>query len=508
MVVILTMQGASKPKTPKPEPKSEPDPDPELDCLAASGWLSCHGRLRALGLGLENLTLKLRIAGVKERGKPRQMLSAATRCILNLTPFCTPAWVARAPSPPAQPPTGMNGTSFAFPARNPSDETPLLVPASPGDYRSFEATEKGTEGNPGTELVSIARLEAMQSTAGYLTPGLLPLAHGSDAFFDDLSTQMAVSQATRRLSRGAGGQRAGSAMRVSKPSSASNSPRNSTALNRRRTMMNDAYMPPRQQQISDYFSTAQSKPSRPVSWHPSTHLQPMASQYQQTSYPLSTPSMYADHQDMYTSQPHFSPMMASYSNNTSPASNFSPLPLMYQGASSAQYGSESWGVPSKSTAYYSTQQDGQSVPGQEQFPSFGNAVHGSAVQTSTDDWNAFILHGFNNTSPPTPDSFLPPHQLQPTVTTVSQGYQDLEEPEEEGEILVGMGLYDPPEKYHEDPHLNNYRSTVSSLLGSTFRPKEPQGKGLKLEETWEPPKSDDEDDGEDAEDAQDDESDE
>jgi hypothetical protein len=80
-------------------------------------------------------------------------------------------------------------------------------------------------------------------------------------------------------------------------------------------------------------------------------------------------------------------------------------------------------------------------------------------------------------------------------------YQPLEEPaEEEGEILVGMGLYDTPEKHDEDPQLNNYRSTVSSLLGSSFRPMEPRGKGLKLEETWEPPKSDDEDEeNEDAE---------
>ncbi|MCH8947783.1 MAG: hypothetical protein IH789_09180 [Acidobacteria bacterium] len=64
-------------------------------------------------------------------------------------------------------------------------------------------------------------------------------------------------------------------------------------------------------------------------------------------------------------------------------------------------------------------------------------------------------------------------------------------------ILVGMGLYDTPETFDEDPQLNNYRSTVSSLLGSTYRPQEPRGKGLKLEETWEPPKSDDGEDDDD-----------
>jgi hypothetical protein len=77
----------------------------------------------------------------------------------------------------------------------------------------------------------------------------------------------------------------------------------------------------------------------------------------------------------------------------------------------------------------------------------------------------------------------------------------MEEKEEEGEILVGMGLYDTSEKYEEDPQLNNYRSTVTSLLGSTFRHNEPTGKGLTLEQAWEPPKSDDGDDEAEDEDA-------
>lgn len=73
------------------------------------------------------------------------------------------------------------------------------------------------------------------------------------------------------------------------------------------------------------------------------------------------------------------------------------------------------------------------------------------------------------------------------MTEHSNPYQPMEEKEEEGEILVGMGLYDTPEKCQDDPQLNNYRSTVTSLLGSTFRPKEPTGKGLTLEQAWQPP---------------------
>ena len=116
------------------------------------------------------------------------------------------------------------------------------------------------------------------------------------------------------------------------------------------------------------------------------------------------------------------------------------------------------------------------------------------------------MQGFNNTTPPTPEAFSQ-NQQQPTVSEAAVPYQPLDEPEEEGEILVGMGLYDTPDKFDEDPQLNNYRSTVSSLLGSSYRPQEPRGKGLKLEETWEPPKAEEEEEEDDDEDDEDDEDD-
>ena len=99
-------------------------------------------------------------------------------------------------------------------------------------------------------------------------------------------------------------------------------------------------------------------------------------------------------------------------------------------------------------------------------------------------------------APPTPDDIQPVQQPQPLVPAEdSIPYQPLEEPEEEeGEILIGMGLYDAPDKTDTDPELDNYRTSASHLLGTTYR----RGQGLKLEEAWEPPASDDEDDGEDA----------
>ena len=72
--------------------------------------------------------------------------------------------------------------------------------------------------------------------------------------------------------------------------------------------------------------------------------------------------------------------------------------------------------------------------------------------------------------------------------TEGRGHED----EDEGEILIGMGLYDPPDKFDTDPTLETYRNSVAGLLGAAYKYPEPTGKGLKLEDAWEPPESDDE----------------
>jgi hypothetical protein len=117
------------------------------------------------------------------------------------------------------------------------------------------------------------------------------------------------------------------------------------------------------------------------------------------------------------------------------------------------------------------------------------------------DCHNFASNGFDHaTAPPTPENFLPIQHPDPTLPSeASIPYHPLSEPEPVGEELIGMGLYDTPDvgkTSTSDPHLDNYRM-MSQLLGSSFRRSEPTGKGLKLEETWAPPASDDEaeDDG-------------
>ncbi|KAJ4856245.1 hypothetical protein T069G_09613 [Trichoderma breve] len=179
------------------------------------------------------------------------------------------------------------------------------------------------------------------------------------------------------------------------------------------------------------------------------------------------------------SQP--SPPMVSYSNNTSPSPTFSPPSPTYMGTEAMTTRSvDEWQL----AACYPNMSDDR----------FAMSTLNSAV-------DAYSL-GYIDTTPPTPSSYMPTQPLQPTLPEAA--IQVLDEPEEEGEILIGMGLYDTPGKYEEDPHLNNYRSTVSSLLGSSVRPREPTGKGLKLEETWEPPKSDNEEEDEEEEEEEED----
>jgi hypothetical protein len=200
--------------------------------------------------------------------------------------------------------------------------------------------------------------------------------------------------------------------------------------------------------------------------------------------------MYAD-QDMDAAYPHLSPMMTSYSNNVSPVSSFSPLPLQYQNQAPQYLSPNAWAAQHNGPYYPSSNQLYS-----EQPPALIHAPGSGMVSDNSSSWGSYMNNGISRTTPPTPDSFVNAQQPQPAVSEDLSA--TLDDQEDDGEILVGMGLYDTPEKYQpEDPQLNNYRSTVSSLLGSTFRAREPTGKGLTLEQAWEPPKSDDEDEEED-----------
>jgi hypothetical protein len=128
------------------------------------------------------------------------------------------------------------------------------------------------------------------------------------------------------------------------------------------------------------------------------------------------------------------------------------------------------------------------------------------------DWDNCASNGFDtSSSPPTPDNFLPVQQPELALKTEERiPLQPLED-DEPGEVLIGMGLYDAPEKAPEpDVTFDTYRAyMMSQLLGTPFKKPEPTvsvGKGLKLEETWSPPTSEaDEDEDAEGEDEEDEE---
>lgn len=292
-------------------------------------------------------------------------------------------------------------------------------------------------------------------------------------------------------------------MRIVKPNSTSNSPRGSIGLGRRRTVMTDrrrvATADPNLATAGVFISNdglqIPSRSNRPVSWHPSSQMAPQPNYHLAYQVrPFNTQS------DFHIFD--LPPTPAVYSGYGSPDSTFSPLSMPYTGYEQ-QYPYTNSSVP-----YQSSNQGYPSNPVQETTP-YTSSQSGNTDSSmySHFDWSNFATNGFeSSTSPPTPENFLP---IQHPDTTLPADdaipYHSLSDSEPEGEILQGLGLYDTPEiskASPSDPQLDNYRSLVmSQLLGTAYRIREPEstGKGLKLEETWNPPPSDDEDDEDDDE---------
>ncbi|KAK4457758.1 hypothetical protein QBC42DRAFT_33987 [Cladorrhinum samala] len=322
------------------------------------------------------------------------------------------------------------------------------------------------------------------------------------------------------------------AMRISKPGSANNSPRSAMKHSRRRTLIGEGFnglyqqQQPQQQQQQQavdatYLPTPASemhcepvykrdtRAARPVSWHPSHnsqayHQQPVA------SYPSCTEA------EILASFQQLPPTPAVYSGYTSPTESFSPLSLPYSGFSSQPV--------------YSPQEPQLPLPQPQQAQLFGSAPSAnyntpSSVSdipyqpaTRVADSLAWDLYSTSSamlnqhTAPPTPEDLpcsLPlsldqtPVKAEPVAEVQVQVQEELNEDEDEGEILYGLGLYDPPTSPKADS-MDLHRSTIFSLLGGA-EPPVPKGLGLKLEEAWEPPVSEDDDEEEDGENDEDDE---
>jgi len=338
-----------------------------------------------------------------------------------------------------------------------------------------------------------------------------PLAYNIvETLLDDVSNQIATSNPSRRYSRC--GQRAsGGSSRVAKTSSASNSPRNT--IGRRKTLMTDGLCRRRPMVVDQGVTSngiydglpATLRPNRPVSWHPSSHMTLQAS-YQPTSYAVPKVELSGGFNAYEVPTP------AVFSGYASPVSTFSPLSLPFTNDEQQfQYTDGSSYFPSiacnhsDSTLYAHYQSS--PIPGQIDDQCYVSNDNVNQSMYSHFGWSNFDTNGFDaTTAPPTPEDFIPIQHPDPTFSSDEAiPYHPLDDSDSAGEELIGMGLYDTPEKpLLSDPHLDSYRALmVTQILGPTFRKQEPTGKGLKLEETWNPPASDDGEEDDVAEDDED-----
>ena len=307
----------------------------------------------------------------------------------------------------------------------------------------------------------------------------------------------------RRYSRSSGGQRTertGGSMRIVKPNSTSSSPRESIALGRRRTVMYDRRRMVADHNSGSYISNESlqhpAKANRPVSWHPSSHSQPQPQPQQVYQYTESATNFNRRNEFQHSD---FPPTPTVYSGYASPSSTFSPVAIPFTGYPQQQYQYPE-ASDYTSTCNYAAYQQPASTQQAPLYLSAPTEITDSQMYTQS-DWHNYTANGFDRSAgPPTPENFLPIQHPSPSFPEEEAiPYHPLSEAEEEeeGEILCGLGLYDSPDvlkSVPSDPQLDNYRSSVMSQLLEPLYGKEPVGKGLKLEETWNPPTSDDEED--------------
>ena len=345
-------------------------------------------------------------------------------------------------------------------------------------------------------------------------------SHASDAYW--------VAKLSRQRHRPA-------AMRVTKTRSVNNSPRKQMLEGRQKNMgsFHLQNLPHHHQQrwlggvpsclpshapveASTPFDHSQCRPTRPLSWHSSpAYLDPSPPIHhgQQQHFPLVTYLPPPDqrcrkapehgqqrHHWQHQPRQHYlqrhqalPPTPAVCSGHTSPVSDFSPMSLPDSISEARPYYSPGppapWPAAARDTSFPPMLSSLEAKSDTQFKPSHLISSEMGTIWSSCNSRGA---------APLTPESL--PQSGQPPVrvdVTIEIGPSQLTEQtggeEAGGEILYGMGLYDAPEK-GGDIQQEFHRSTIMSLLGGTAAERKPAGKGLKLEDAWEPQASDEDDD--------------
>ena len=321
-----------------------------------------------------------------------------------------------------------------------------------------------------------------------------------DDLVRDMSTQMANSQLTRRSSgqshRTPNNLRKDAA-RVMKTNSAGNSPRN---IGRRKTVISQA--PTRHRStLDDHYDNMLSfgrqhaiehnRPqhfTRPKSWHPSSLAQGYKYNGQSEA---AVPRQFQDSKTIQTATNSTSLMSSLHSNVYVPNTNTSTAALgamylpqqmtMSNGCQDYSYmigpGIYPYGPLSSS--------DPSTNPAFDTYQGFYNPEASSFIQ-SYNNWSGGSAPvTFDVTTPSTPD-FLPiQHPPNPAVSSdQGRGPQLAKQSSKE---LVGMGLYDEPDSSTSFGSAGEHLQYFLRPQSEAYPLYQPTGKGLKLEETWQPP---------------------
>ena len=288
-------------------------------------------------------------------------------------------------------------------------------------------------------------------------------------------------------------------MRIIKGNAGGTSPH---AIQRRRTTasqgthaaMNDHR---REQRMGGSYGAWGSVPSgRPMSWHPGIRPLERSAESSQTSKPISknTPDRF---QDVNGSTSSLEPWLKSHSQMDAGYAVNEPPPLHGQSLTGAEelesYNSQIGNSYSSysfcnfsSHSYYSgislQYEPGAYTPTELQPP----------------DWSQVPIN-LPNLEPTHTPNFLP-IQLPPEPLETFNIDLAPQIPKKASKELVGMGLYDHP----DGDYFSNLNHVDPAALHQFTNPhRESVGKGLKLEETWQPPqpqeKAEDDDEEEEAE---------
>ncbi|KAF2873822.1 hypothetical protein BDV95DRAFT_489304 [Massariosphaeria phaeospora] len=277
---------------------------------------------------------------------------------------------------------------------------------------------------------------------------------------NSLSTQLPSPRRTCRSSAGPPGCRSS---RIEKPRSIHNSPmtlerRKTTSGTKRYATLDDHFNMmfgvSGDEQIMEDQPAAPSRPelSRPLSWHPSSahfHVPSGATMTEQ-----SPGQDWSRHDSTSTRDSVQSSDFYSISARNSMHPEQMPNYAAHDPHRDSQHSDYSWQEPSRKSYAPST----YSTPATDAMPWY------------LQEWARNNQSQISNSQQASTD-FLP---IQHPTATRQGDEQDMEMVDA-GRELVGMGLYDAP-----DPSLS---WNVSGLVEGT-------GKGLKLEETWQPPEED------------------